>query len=129
MIHRCENPNHQSYGYYGAKGIKVCDRWHDARMFFEDIERDIGPRPDGLTLDRISVGGDYEPGKVRWATKSEQSCNQWDFDAGRVRTVIARFRSGETRASIARALDLDYAVVGRIVLRWRKGGYQALGIT
>jgi hypothetical protein len=128
MIHRCENPDHWAYKYYGARGIKVCDRWHDARLFVADIERDLGVRPDGMTLDRTSADGDYEPGKVRWATKSEQRCNRRDFDADRVRAVIMRFKSGETRAGIAKALDLDYNAVKAIVLHWHKGGYQALGI-
>jgi hypothetical protein len=27
MRSRCEDPSHQSYKDYGARGIKVCDRW------------------------------------------------------------------------------------------------------
>jgi hypothetical protein len=129
MIQRCENPGHWAYKYYGGRGIKVCDRWHDFRLFLEDVERDIGQRPDGMTLDRTNTDGDYEPGNVRWATMSEQRCNRRDFDADRVRAVISRYRSGETRASIARALDLKYDAVKAIVLRWHDGGYQPLGIT
>lgn len=128
MIHRCENPDHWAYKYYGASGVRVCDRWHDSRAFFDDIERVLGPRPDGMTLDRIHTDGGYEPGNVRWATKSEQRCNRLDFNADRARAVILRFRSGETRSGIARALNLDYDVVKKIVAHWRKGGYQALGI-
>jgi hypothetical protein len=45
-----------------------------------------------------------------------------------VRAVISRYQSGETRASIARALDLSYDAVKAIILRWHDGGYQALGI-
>ena len=128
MILRCEDPDHWAYKYYGARGVKVCDRWHDSRLFFEDIERDLGQRPDGMTLDRISADGDYEPGKVRWATKSEQRCNRRDFDADRAREVIMRYKSGEMPASIARATNLRYRVVKGIVGHWRSGGYQALGI-
>ena len=129
MIQRCENPRHWAYKYYGARGIKVCDRWHDGRLFIEDVERDIGQRPAGLTLDRTDTDGDYEPGNVRWATMSEQRCNRRDFDADRVRAVISRYQSGETRVSIAQALDLKYDAVKAIVLRWHNGGYQPLGIT
>jgi hypothetical protein len=36
----------------------------------------IGLRPKGMTLDRINTLGNYEPGNVRWATKSEQARNR-----------------------------------------------------
>lgn len=75
MLWRCENPDAADYFRYGGRGIKVCDRWHDVRLFVEDIERDLGPRPDGMTLDRADNNGDYEPGNVRWATRSQQQMN------------------------------------------------------
>ena len=128
MIHRCENPGHWAYKYYGAAGIKVCERWHDSRLFFEDIEREIGPRPEGKTLDRLRSNGDYEPGNVRWATDSEQRCNRRDFDADRARKVILLRKTGATPAAIARATGLKYDVVKRIAGHWDRGGYQGLGI-
>ena len=27
MKQRCLNPNNRAYGYYGGRGIKICDRW------------------------------------------------------------------------------------------------------
>lgn len=65
-----------SYPNYGGRGITVCERWQDPRLFVEDIERDLGPRPDGLTFDRIDNDGNYEPGNVRWATRSVQNSNK-----------------------------------------------------
>lgn len=87
MIVRCENPRTVGYRHYGARGIKVCERWHDPAAFIADIEREIGPRPEGCfprgvhrlhrwSLDRIDSDGNYEPGNVRWATKAEQAANQ-----------------------------------------------------
>lgn len=76
MLERCENPEDKRYARYGGRGIRVCARWHDLRLFIEDIERDLGPRPDDMTLDRINVDGDYRPGNVRWATIWQQRANR-----------------------------------------------------
>lgn len=73
MIQRCENPAWQSYPYYGGRGIKVCERWHDIRKFIKDM----GRRPsEKHQLDRMDNNGNYEPGNVRWVTKTEQARNQ-----------------------------------------------------
>ncbi len=72
MLARCERPNHPSYPDYGARGITVCERWH----VFENFLADMGPKPGGLTLDRIENDGNYEPGNCRWATYSQQNTNQ-----------------------------------------------------
>jgi hypothetical protein len=77
MINRCENLADPAYRNYGGRGIAVCEAWHDVRVFVADIERQLGPRPDGMTLDRIdNEAGNYEPGKVRWATAQQQASNR-----------------------------------------------------
>ncbi len=90
MLARCENPEATGYRNYGGRGIEVCGRWHDVRLFIADIERLLGPRPDGMTLDRWpDNNGNYEPGNVRWATQSEQLRNRrrWGRAAGKARVL------------------------------------------
>lgn len=73
MIGRCYNPKQAYYGYYGARGITVCDRWLAG---FQNFLDDMGRRPsDRHSIDRKNNDGHYEPGNCRWATPIEQASN------------------------------------------------------
>lgn len=73
MLQRCYYEKGEKYPLYGARGITVCDRWKES---FEAFLEDMGPRPDGYTLDRIDGKGNYEPSNCRWATQKEQIANR-----------------------------------------------------
>ena len=72
MLARCNNPKSTSYKHYGAKGIKVCERWNDFRNFYADM----GDKPEGKTLDRKDRTKGYEPGNVIWASWEQQNRNK-----------------------------------------------------
>lgn len=69
---RCYTKTSSNFRFYGGRGVTVCDRW---RNDFPAFLADMGPCPDGLTLDRINPFGNYEPDNCRWATWSEQHRN------------------------------------------------------
>lgn len=73
MMRRCRNPNNPDYQkYYGARGIEVCERW----LKFENFYEDMGPRPEGMTLNRINNDGNYEPSNCEWTSDRVQSTNK-----------------------------------------------------
>jgi hypothetical protein len=85
MRARCLNAAHHAYKDYGARGIKVCERWND----FNNFLADMGPRPCSRhTIERIDNNGNYEPGNCRWATMKEQNRN-------RRNTLMVKFRGSQ----------------------------------
>jgi len=98
MLNRCQNPNGPAYEYYGGRGIKVCERWHD----FENFLGDMGEAPPGLSIDRKDNNGNYCKENCRWATKLEQ--------AGNMRSNRLVTYKGETRTirEWSRHLGVNY---------------------
>ena len=72
MVARCSNPRRPDYQFYGGRGVTVCAEW---RVSFAAFLRDMGPRPDGCSIDRIDNSRGYAPDNCRWATKHEQMQN------------------------------------------------------
>ena len=74
MIDRCHNPENPGFYLYGARGISVCDRWRES---FANFLADMGERPfPKAELDRFpDMNGNYAPGNVRWATRTQQNRN------------------------------------------------------
>lgn len=73
MLRRCDDPRVEKYHCYGGRGIIVCPEWVAS---FEVFYRDMGPRPDGYTLERIDVNGNYEPSNCKWDSWANQHKNK-----------------------------------------------------
>jgi hypothetical protein len=74
---RCLNPDDAGYKYYGGRGIEFHLQSH------QQIINALGPRPEGMTLDRIDNNKHYCVGcpkcpenNLRWATYSQQLRNR-----------------------------------------------------
>jgi hypothetical protein len=64
---------------YGARGIRVCERW----LTFENFYADMGPKPEPkcqYSIERLDGDGNYEPGNCVWADRSQQQHNRPGFD-------------------------------------------------
>ena len=75
MRRRCNNPKHKAYSHYGGRGITVDPRWDDFEVFLADM----GECPEGHSLERVDVDGNYTPDNCIWADWSAQMRNRRIF--------------------------------------------------
>jgi hypothetical protein len=80
MMQRCYSETSFNFYLYGARGIKVSERWHDFEKFLEDMGERPSEENKGKAskyhIDRINPDGDYEPGNCRWISASENQKNR-----------------------------------------------------
>lgn len=108
MKQRCYNKTASSYKYYGGRGITVCELWiFNFLAYYNFVRKLKNYEVEGYSLDRIENEKGYEPGNVKYSTKSEQTYNRrtwgkskykgvsWDRDHGKWRAQI--YIKGKTK--------------------------------
>ncbi len=75
IVKRCVNPTKRDKRWY--EDVSVYDKWKNSfEAFYDYIQKNLGEKPEGYSIDRIDNGGSYEPGNIRWASPSEQMLNR-----------------------------------------------------
>lgn len=121
MVSRCFNKNRSDFKYYGGRDITVCREWSDS---FETFYKDMGEPPNGYTLDRINVNGNYEPSNCIWASRLTQTINrriQHNNTSGvsgvsydkRISKWIADIRINNKKKYLGSFEDLSEAIAAR----------------
>lgn len=114
---RCENEADPDFRWYGGRGIAV--GFADADHYIGHVYFGLGfTHGCDLEIDRIDNDGDYAPGNLRLATRTEQNIN-------RSNTVWLRFGDGEIHATEFWRRYIDGVASLRTFFRWVHSGMSA----
>lgn len=128
MIARCHKPNDKAYHLYGARGITVCDEWHDINNFIADM----GDKPKGYSLERLDNNQGYNPENCVWANPTRQArnrrCVKLSMEkAEEIRSLPRRAANGTgdgyTRQEIADMYGVSLATIKKVL----SGAYWSSG--
>lgn len=94
-ITRCHSSNNKAYKHYGERGVRVCDEWRNDRAeFLRYVQTLSGWDNPAFEMDRINVDGHYEPGNIRFVSRSHNLQNK-----RKIADLEARIRHLELRLS------------------------------
>ena len=92
-ITRCHSPSCRAYKHYGERGIRVHPEWRSNRAaFLRYVQTLAGWDNPAFEMDRINVDGHYEPGNIRFVSRSSNLHNK-----RKIADLEARIRHLEQR--------------------------------
>lgn len=66
---RCKCKSDSNYKYYGAKGVRVCERWIGMDGYLNFLE-DMGPRKDGTDILKLKKGSlEFNKDNCYWGNR------------------------------------------------------------
>lgn len=74
MRDRCRNPKNKRYHVYGGRGIGISPDWERFSQFLADM----GPCPDGYSLEREKNDEGYSERNCHWLPRAKQAQNRQD---------------------------------------------------
>jgi hypothetical protein len=121
MMQRCYNPNDRRFKIYGARGIIVCERWHEASNFLADM----GTKPSARhTLGRVDNNGNYEPANCRWELPAQQARNRKTSKLtwASVHEIRMLSRRGYSQNELAQEFNVSQAMIWAVIHHktWRE---------
>lgn len=114
---RCECKKASYYANYGGRGIRFKFK------SFEQWFQELGPRPSSLySVHRIDNNSHYEPGNVKWATRTEQAANRRAVADTSLMSARAKARcTPKWKAAVSKRVKAQHAAgkLGRAT--WKPG--------
>lgn len=111
-ITRCTSPNNALYRHYGGRGIKVHPDWMGGvpgkRNFLAHLVTLENSDVPAFEMDRIDVDRGYEPGNIRFVSKSDNSKNKRQIGTLQDRIAELEAENADLRYRLRRTEELLY---------------------
>lgn len=117
---RCRNSRHRSFKYYGARGIGICNEWHDSFSLFYRWARSSGYEPR-LSIELVNPKKGYISTNCKWIGADEQAERRFELGGKPAEQAITAF--GETKGLNAWVNDARCMVSVNTLLHRLENGY------